>query len=973
MALLYDIQPYITDLSDSSFEETEPHETMASSAAASSQSLIMDRDKYSDKDIQILYQIVLRAEEILADYTPTSRLPTHALYNAYDEVLPQYGINPDNDRLISELVFKVGGVRNTDSLREKFKTIMARLGITVQWDDIPAHGNELDDIRSNSAFGSDGLSIGDSDDRHSVISKIVHKEPRPLVNGNHDGHDYVLGNHHDSHMDDVKSNVSLKDDPVDLSKIEQQLECSAIAFQRKHHNKFSAVTAVRQWQKRSSFIGTLCEQFDAARQADLEEDLEAKFEHWRALSAEVDHVPPHYLPPNVYSKRFEGIAIRAREIHNAKTTLKRWRQSAREESRKVRKVEESSDPIERVAAKAHKNLMLSRAFANWSNRLEEESDRAQMAAKVYEMRLKSKAFGIRRRPNEDVPMSGTCDSPVDASPPAYIASSDSLPKPALAIENVVSDVVPNVVSKILINHADPPNVVPDVREKVSPEAPAKAPTKAPAKSACSNDDSDDSDDDEMDEITLLARRHILRMRYYDIWERYTVEKRDKIKEFHAKQQNERIAHTIPVWRSEAEQASQQQETLQYNAERASYYNKAVKAIDVWRHESEEKLQGHDQVLDHYATRANFYYKATKAVPIWRNETGRAVKQQEVLELYADRAEYYSGVTKSIPIWRAQTQQVVEHEEQTLAHYAQRADYYYRTRDTLLSWQDLAKKKRKQRLKDAHLETRRLVKKGMGERCISQWREKLQPSFERYEAMNLILEDVIADREYRQSMESFDTWREKARERNDMGVVSDAMAKEKVLQQWRDHSTHHEGLNIEAGQHWEETAKSKVLKQWNLSSLQIPNRPLMVANTLEKKERKLLRTRFESWYGRTADKLVPVELPNGNYKSVDQVVEDAQRRASLSQARGLFDKWQAAAKAKSESVQEEAYIPTPGRPRLFLGSLGSLGRLETTTPLAPVPSRLNWRASETALRGSAIRGRTNRSGRPERNLRVSWAQ
>ncbi|KAI1213698.1 uncharacterized protein F4807DRAFT_196690 [Annulohypoxylon truncatum] len=950
MAMLYDLQPYVTDLSDTS-DETEPHETMASSTMPSSESLIMDRDKYSDKDIQILYQVVTRAEEILNDYTPTSRLPTHALYNAYDEVLPQYGINPDDDRLISELVFKVGGVRNTDSLREKFKTVMSRLGITVQWDDLPTHGNEFDDAHSSSAYASDEMSIVDSEDPHAVVGRIVHKENPPLVNGKHGGDDYVVPtNHYDHHMDDVNGNIPTMEDPGNLSKIEQQLECSAIAFQKKHHDKFSAVTAVREWQKRSNFIGTLSEQFDAARQADLEEDLEARFEEWRALSAEVDRVPPHYLPPNVYSKRLEGIAIRAREIHNAKIALRRWRQNTREQSRKVRKVEESSDPIERVAAKAHKNLLLSRAFTNWSNRLEEESDRAKMAAKVYEMRLKSKAFGIHRRPNEDAPMSGTRDSPVDVSPPAYIASSEDAPKPLPPSENPASNV--------LINHAGPPNLVTDVDEKMSHEAPAK--------NIGSNGDPDDSDDDEMDEITLLARRHILRMRYYDIWEKYTADKRNKAREFQVEQQIERVAQTIPVWRTQAEEASQQQETLRYNAKRASYYNKAIKAIDVWRQENAERMQGHDQVLDHYARRANFYYKATKSVPIWRSETERAVKQREVLELYADRAEYYSGVTKSLPIWRAQTEQAAEHEKKTLAHYAQRADYYYRTRDTLLSWQELAKKKRRQRLKDAHLETRRLVKKGMGERCIAQWREKLQPSFERYEAMNVILEDIIADREYRQSMDTFDIWRERTRERIEMGVMSDAMVTEKALQQWRDQSGRHEDLHIEAEQHWEETAKSKALKKWNLTTLQMPNRPLMVANALEKKERRLLRTRFESWYGRTADKLVPVELPNGNYRSVDQVVEDAQHRASLSQARGLLDKWQAAAKTKSETVQEEPYIPTPGRPRLFLGSLG------TTTPLAPPPARLNWRASEMAPRGSAIRGRTNRSGRPEKNLRVSWA-
>ncbi|OTA97222.1 hypothetical protein M434DRAFT_27057 [Hypoxylon sp. CO27-5] len=925
---------------------------MASSAAPSSKGLINDNDKYSDDDIRILFDIVVRAEAILSDLTPTSRLPTHALFKAYDEILPKHGIDPDDDQLISELVFKVGGVRSTDSLREKFKITMARLGITVQEVPPSVYGSDAGDAYTNSAYASEEISVSDNEDWR-FVGKNAHDEPRLVTNGKHVSNAYIVSkNQHDRQIDDIDDNVSNEDNPANLSKIEQHLENSAIAFQRKHHNKFSAVTTLRQWHKKSNFISTLCGQFDAARQADEAEDVEAKLEAWRAIAAEVDNLPPQSLPPNVYSKRIEGIAIRARQIHNAKTALRHWRQSARQQSRKVQRIEESSDPLERLAAKAHNYLLLSRAFVNWSNRLEEESERAQIAAKAYEMRLKSKAFGIRRHPADKTCTSGTHDNHVDPSPPANLANSNGAPK-----DLVIEPGRPNVAN----DHAG--------SSSAATEAPKRISLEAPAENLSSDDEFADSGD-KMDETTLLARRHILRMRYYDAWETYTADKLDKVRDFHAVQQEDRLAHTIPLWRSHAEQVSQERETLRYNAERASHYSKAIKALDVWRQESQEKLQEEDQLLKDYARRANFYYKATKTLPIWRKETECAVKQQEVLELYAGRAEYYYKGTKSLPIWRTQAHRIAEHEEQTLARYAERADYYCRTRGTLLSWHDLAKQKRKQRLKEAHLETRRIVKKGMGQRCIAQWREKLQPSFERYEMMNTILDDVTADQEWRQSMEALDTWREKTRERQEMGIMSDAMVKEKLLEQWRDRSAYQDELRTEAEEHWKETNLTRALKNWNLSSLQIPNRPLIVANALDKKDRRLLRTGFEVWYSRTADKLVPIELPDGSYKSVQRVVEDAQHRASLTQARGLFDQWKTAAKSKSEVVQQETYTPTPGRPRLFLGSLG---RMETTTPLAPVPSRLNWRASETALRSSAMRGRANRSGRPERNLRVSWAQ
>ncbi|KAI0381710.1 hypothetical protein F5Y04DRAFT_255107 [Hypomontagnella monticulosa] len=925
-----------SDLSeDYSLHESIPHSTVASTAMPPPEAQGQEMDKYSDEQIRILYEIVLRAEELLSELTPSSRLPTHALYNAYDQILDKHDINPDDDQLISELVFKVGGIKDTNSLRKKFKTAMARLGITVEHDDTSALTSDGDDASTHPSTPDD-LSIADSVDRYLAIN-------RNAYNANYEH--AILRNQDERRPGNAEGNLSSGNDPADLSKIEQQLENSAIAFREKHLSKFSTVTAFRQWQKKSNFIAHMCEQFDAARLADLEEDVEAKFETWRTMAREVENMPPQMLPPGVYSKRIEGLAVRAHEIHATELVLRRWRQAAREQSRETQKAEKPPDPLERVLTRAHNNLMLSRAFTDWSNRWEEESAKAQMAAKIYEMSLKSKAFAIRKHPGDSANLV--------ASPNPII--SDSIPRP-LASNDIVSDALPD--------DAGPSSVVVDVRDKTSPDAPREH--------LAPNDTPEDPNDG-IDETTLLARRHILRMRYYDAWEKYTADNLNKVRDFCAEQESERIARTIPIWQSQAEEASQKQETLHYNAERASYYNKAIKAIDGWRQESQAKVQGQHHVLKDYATRANFYYKTTKSLPVWRNKAEHATQQREVFELYAGRAEYYYMTTKSLPHWRRQAQEAAEHEEQTLARYAERADYYYRTQGTLLAWHDLAKQKRKQRLKEAHLETRRLVKKGMGERCIAKWRESLQPSIERSEALNATLEDIVAEREWKQTVEALDLWRDRAQERSEMGAISDATVKGRILEQWRDKSTLDHELYLEAEEHWKEKALSQVLKTWNLSSLQLPNRPLIVENTLEKKDRKLLRTGFETWYERTADKLVPVELPDGSLKSVEQVVEDARYQASLNQARGLFDTWKAASKNKGKSVQrvpQDVYTPTPGRPRIFLGGLG---RSETTTPLAPVPSLTNWRASETAIRNSAIRGKASRSGRPERNLRVSWAQ
>ncbi|KAL7624731.1 hypothetical protein AAE478_006302 [Parahypoxylon ruwenzoriense] len=967
MALLPSHQsPASSSFSDESPpRESARYDTMASPSASPSQAPAVDHWKYSDEEIRILHEIVTRAEAILSELTPSSRLPTHALFKAYDEILPDYGIDPDDDQHFSKIVFLVGGVKNKESLQDKFRTTMSRLGVTVLEQRLTS-GSDAGDAYGNPAHTPDDLSVaGDTADGRFVAGKSPHRESPRVINGkdadstiDEISDDYTaLEDRDDRRLDGVNSDVSIGNSPVNLSRVEQALESSAIAFRKKHHNKFSAVATLRHWHQRSNFISNLCGQFDTARQADLEEDVETKFEAWRAIAAGVEEMPPQTLPPNVYSKRIEGIAVRAHEIHATKTSLRRWRLCARGQNRKLQQAEESLDPFERIAAKAHKNLMLSRAFVNWSNRLEEESEKAQMAAKVYEINLKSRTFGLHHHPGG---IARTRDIPpgvhFGAPPTDPAGSGEEVPNVGAGGDNMQSDVAS-------IDHAGLSVVPVRTRKGIAPEIPSGS-------NLPSYDNSGNSDG-EADEKTLLARRHILRMRYYDAWERYTADSLGKVRDFEAEQREQRIAHIVPIWRSRSEQSSHEQETLRHNAERISYYNDTGRVFHAWRQGSQGKMQEQEDIQENYAARANFYYKATRILPILRSETGQTTKQKELLNLYASRAEFYYATTKALPVWRIQAQQDAEREEQTLVRYAQRADYYYRTRSTLLTWRSLAKQRRKQRLKDAHLETRRIVKRGMGQRCIAQWREKLHPSLEQSEVLNAILEDVVADREWRQSIEVLDTWREVARQRNEMSVMSDTMVKHKALKRWRGRSKYHQVLRTEAEEHWNQVALSRTLKTWNLRSLQKSNRPAMVANALEKRGRKLLRAEFEGWYSRTADKLVPVELPDGGYKSVDQVVEDAQRHASLNQARGLFSDWRAAAATnKGESAQEEVYAPTPGRPRIFLGVLGRGG---TTTPLAPVPSRA-WRASETAMRAAPGTGaRASRSGRTGRNLRVSWAQ
>ena len=89
---------------------------------------------FEKTDIKILYDIVVRADELLPTLPDTYRRPIPALLKAYNEVLPEYGIRPEDDHQITKLVFKVGGVFGRGTLMEKFRAALSRMNITLELD-----------------------------------------------------------------------------------------------------------------------------------------------------------------------------------------------------------------------------------------------------------------------------------------------------------------------------------------------------------------------------------------------------------------------------------------------------------------------------------------------------------------------------------------------------------------------------------------------------------------------------------------------------------------------------------------------------------------------------------------------------------------------------------------------------------------------------------------------------------------------
>ncbi|KAK1971358.1 hypothetical protein LY78DRAFT_112173 [Colletotrichum sublineola] len=122
---------------------------------------------YSDEEIAILHDVVAAAQENLELLPEGERLATNALFQAYDAVLPLYGVDPEEDHHISRLVFRIGGERGDGSLLEKLRAVLSRMGIGLEFD--------------NRSDGSRVLSDHDGPDYHNGPDNEEPFQPSPAL------------------------------------------------------------------------------------------------------------------------------------------------------------------------------------------------------------------------------------------------------------------------------------------------------------------------------------------------------------------------------------------------------------------------------------------------------------------------------------------------------------------------------------------------------------------------------------------------------------------------------------------------------------------------------------------------------------------------------------------------------------------------------------------------------------------------
>ncbi|KAI3401163.1 hypothetical protein diail_309 [Diaporthe ilicicola] len=124
---------------------------------------------YSNEDITILHEIVSNGEEILDSLPERERLPTNALFMAADTILPKYGYDSEDVPHISRLLFRIGAERSEESLVEKFRSLLASMGIEVVYtdDSMSSTAEEGDDAE----FSAGDQSAGGPTPRPHIIQR----------------------------------------------------------------------------------------------------------------------------------------------------------------------------------------------------------------------------------------------------------------------------------------------------------------------------------------------------------------------------------------------------------------------------------------------------------------------------------------------------------------------------------------------------------------------------------------------------------------------------------------------------------------------------------------------------------------------------------------------------------------------------------------------------------------------------------
>ncbi|KAI9783961.1 MAG: hypothetical protein M1839_002906 [Geoglossum umbratile] len=84
----------------------------------------------TDENVEVLHLIITTAQSL----PQAERFPYRTLFDAYDTVLLQSGLDPDHDQVYFRFLLRLGGVPGDGTLYEKFEALLGQMGIRLEFD-----------------------------------------------------------------------------------------------------------------------------------------------------------------------------------------------------------------------------------------------------------------------------------------------------------------------------------------------------------------------------------------------------------------------------------------------------------------------------------------------------------------------------------------------------------------------------------------------------------------------------------------------------------------------------------------------------------------------------------------------------------------------------------------------------------------------------------------------------------------------
>jgi len=263
----------------------------------------------------------------------------------------------------------------------------------------------------------------------------------------------------------------------------------------------------------------------------------------------------------------------------------------------------------------------------------------------------------------------------------------------------------------------------------------------------------------------------------------------------------------------------------------------------------------------------------------------------------------------------------------LQQWSRDAEFYFLSSRTMKRWKVSTQTSKRDKAKAAYAQVRRMSKMNLAKRSLISWRQKVQTILlSNSQALEMRQNKVVIF-----GMNTFDRWRARAEEIEDMESMWKDNLVQKQLTAWKDRSSAFKNLEIEAIINYQERRLNQAIKKWSLQNLQQSGRSYHAMSIREKNVKKAFRKIFTYWQQRATQKR-PFRL-----SEVEEIGPlGATFRSETWSDTGdepVVDHWVNGFDNRNLSTPVPGYLSTPSRRAERVSAAAA--RFLSTTPQAPL--------------------------------------